>query len=808
MANFEYYNSASRRKFLAKRNFGEIFTMVSIVLFFLVVMAIILMFQNSLFLGGLGQIVIGLSLVIESYFLAKRFASIKSMSSNPADYLSDDSIELLEAITTEAAKNNLNEISAGYVFEKATLTIPGKMIFMRLGLPFTQVQNLPIKNIKPTFSADLVELIEKLAINSESIAAEDLLLQIVVSNTKIQEYLTDVKTSLADFKTVANWIKKIRHEEKPKFWQKTNLTAGIGEDWSYGYTPVLSNYSTDLSVYFQGNSNDINIYSHAGKLNDIENILARPNKNNLLLVGEPGVGKKTIINALAAKLAHGDCLEPLKYKRIRQVDVGRLVAGGNRGELAARINNAFVEAVNAGNIILYIDNFQSLLGGSNSGEEVGGVDASQILLPFLEKSNLRIIASTTPNDYFARVRNNQAVSEVFEKIDIEPANAADTLGIMLESTDSLEYRYHCFFPVQTLRTTIELSERYIHDIPFPEKALRLMEEAAVNAGNQSKLKIIFPETIETLVSQKTNVPVGNAGASEKEKLLNLENLLHKRVIGQVEAISAVSDALRRVRAGLSSGKRPIGVFLFLGPTGVGKTETAKALAESYFNSEKNMIRLDMSEYQQPNSIGRLIGDEANPNGQLTDAILANPFSLILLDEIEKADKNVLNVFLQVFEDGRLTDARGRVSDFTNAIIIATSNAGSEFIRENIAKIPVDQVKNNLLNLLQQQGTFTPEFLNRFDGVIVYRPLQVAELQQVATLMIGEINKTLAPKKIAVALAPDALAKLVELGNDPQFGARPMRRIIQEKVENLLAKKMLGGEVAEGQTLNITLDDLG
>jgi ATP-dependent Clp protease ATP-binding subunit ClpA len=287
----------------------------------------------------------------------------------------------------------------------------------------------------------------------------------------------------------------------------------------------------------------------------------------------------------------------------------------------------------------------------------------------------------------------------------------------------------------------------------------------------------------------------------------LEDYLHRRVINQEEAIKAVANTLRRARAGISSSKRPVGVFLFLGPTGVGKTETAKALAENYFGDEKNMIRLDMSEYQEISAIDKLIGSNTNPSGVLTDAILANPFSLILLDEIEKANKNVLNLFLQVFEDGRLTDPRGRISDFTNAIIIATSNAGSEFIRQNVTKLSNDRIEEQLINLLQEKGIFSPEFLNRFDGVIVFKPLTQEQLIQVANLMIADINKRLKDKNITVEVVPDALAKLVELGYDPQFGARPMRRVIQEKVENLLAKKMLEGKVGGSQKILVTLDEI-
>jgi ATP-dependent Clp protease ATP-binding subunit ClpC len=809
MANFDYINSGAYKTWRYRKNFAQTFIILTIVCVAFLVIAALLFFQGTPALVGFAQIILGLVLLLESYLLAARYMTSKPSLDNLADKLSLKSIELLDQIYKAAQQEGKLEITPDYFFEKVCLSPEGQSIFIRFGLALSEVVPVKQKVLKPTFSSDFTGLISSLAANPHQIEIADILEKVVANSVLIQKFLSDNKIDQKDFTIALNWIRKIDQESIiPRFWQKGFTVAGIGEEWSYGYTPVLSQYSTNLSRYFQDPNLAIDTFSHAQKINEIENVLAKPNKNNCLLVGEPGVGKKTIVNALAAKIAKGDCLSVLKYKNIRQINTARLLGGGSKSELAERVNNVLVEAVNAGNIILYIDNFQSLLGQANGGsEEVGGADVSQIFLQFFENSRLRIIASVTPADYFSRVRNNPSIAEAFEKIDIAPATPDDTLAIMLDWVWSLENRYNVFIPYQSLKNVVELSDRYVHDIPFPEKALRMVEEVAVSLGGKGKLKIIFPEDVDAFISKKVNVPIGQAQEGEKEKLLNLENLLHARVIGQNEAVNAVSDALRRVRAGLTNGKRPAGVFLFLGPTGVGKTETAKALAESYFGSEKNMIRLDMSEYQQPDSIDRLLGSQSNPSGVLTDAILANPFSLILLDEVEKADKNVLNVFLQVFEDGRLTDVRGRVSDFTNSIIIATSNAGSEFIRENVTNMAADELRENLVNTLQTQGSFTPEFLNRFDGVIVFHPLTVGELQKVATLMITDINNRLAEKKITVTVEPDALAKLVELGNDPQFGARPMRRVIQQKIENLLAKKMLDGTLNEGGTLDVTLADI-
>jgi len=808
MANFDFYSSKARRKILAQKRLGKVFVILTLINMGIFLWAVYYLFSGDSFSAGLGQIMLGAVLLLEGIFLAQRYAIISlNQTGNVADQFSPELTSLIEVIMIAARKENIAEITPEYIFNRIYLVNEGKMIFIRLGLPFNPLEAQK-GNTNPEFSASSIQLFESLA-SQNPIEIEDVLELIAKDSAAVKEYLAHYNLKEKDLENVLSWLKRMKKASvKPKLWEDKGMVAGVGQDWSYGYTPVLSLYSTDLSQYFQDPSLEISIFGHANKISDIQTIMARSGKNNVLLSGEPGVGKKTVVNALALKLARGDCLPPLKYKRIRQLDVGRLLAGAGPGELEARLEGSLSDAVRAGNIIIFIDNFQSLLGGGVAGgrEEVGGIDATQILIPFLQNSSLRIIASVSPGDYFDRVRANSAVSQAFEKLDIEPATPEDTVAILLETLGFVEYKYHVFFPYQTLRKIVELSDRYIHEVPFPEKSLRLLEEAGVNYSS-TEIKIIAPTDIEEIVSKKSNIPIGQVEEKEKDKLLNLEQFLHKRVIGQDEAITAVANALRRVRSGLTTGKRPVGVFLFLGPTGVGKTETVKALAENYFGSEEKMIRLDMSEYQEVNSMDRLIGTINNPSGILTDAILANPFSLILLDEIEKADKNILNLFLQVFEDGRLTDPRGRISDFTNAIIIATSNAGSELIREKVQANKTEGLKEELINDLQAQGKFTPEFLNRFDGVIVYKPLTAEEISKVAQLMVNSLNKTLEAKKIQITVAPDALVKLVQLGYDPQFGARPMRRVIQDKVENLLAKKLLEGSVQEGQTFEITLADI-
>ena len=384
--------------------------------------------------------------------------------------------------------------------------------------------------------------------------------------------------------------------------------------------------------------------------------------------------------------------------------------------------------------------------------------------------------------------------------------------ILEDLLPGFEKQYDLKAGYRSLRAIIDLTDRYIQDIPFPEKAIDFLGEVMVYVKTKTPSKTVLPEHVAQIISQRTKIPAGEIQKTEREKLLKLEEFIHRRVINQEEAVDVLADAMRRTRAGVTRKEKPIGTFLFLGPTGVGKTETSKALAESYFGSEHRMIRLDMSEYQSLDSIERLIGShDGKRQGLLTNAIRENPFSLVLLDEIEKAHSNILNLFLQVLDEGRLTDSLGRTVSFRNSIIIGTSNAGAEFIRKYVEKkagYAFTFFKKELIEHLLTERIFRPEFLNRFDAVIIFKPLTRENLVDIAILMLQRLNRRLVHGRgIQFIITKELAEKIAQLGYHPEFGARPMNRVIQDRIENKIAKKILAGELNRGDAIEIKPEEI-
>jgi ATP-dependent Clp protease ATP-binding subunit ClpC len=581
-------------------------------------------------------------------------------------------------------------------------------------------------------------------------------------------------------------------------------TGGIARDWSFGYIPLLKRFGQNVSEQIsRGGLFTVNLEAHTQALDQLIDTFGSGGRQNSVLVGPAGVGKTTIVNAFAERLLDAKSRLPddLKFRQVFILDASAILsAAPGRGELESLVMRILGEAYNAKNIIICLDNAQLFFE-----EGVGSVDLTNVLLPILEAGRLRIILTMDEQRYLQIGQRNPGLINALNRISVAAPSKDETLLVMQDQLIMIEFQRKVTYMYQALDEAYRLSERYVHGLAMPGRALKLMESAA----GYSDSGIVTAQSVQRAIEQTMNIKVGVAsGEAEREKLLNLEDLIHKRMINQTRAVSVVSDALRRARAGVRNPNRPIGTFLFLGPTGVGKTELAKALADVYFGGEGRIIRLDLNEFVRSDDVSRLIADGADDPSSLTAQAMKQPFSVILLDEIEKAHPLVLTTLLQLLDEGILRDIKNREVSFRDAIVIATSNAGADRIREYIERgYQLEQFEKQFIDELINTNQFKPEFLNRFDEIVTFRPLSKVELMQVIDLILAGINKTLALQKVTVNVAEDAKQLLVDRGYDPRLGARPMRRIVQRAVENTVAKQMLSGTVAPGSTIQINLDQV-
>ena len=586
--------------------------------------------------------------------------------------------------------------------------------------------------------------------------------------------------------------------------RRPKRTGGIARDWSFGYINLLTQFGVNISEQISNYTiAPVDLEAHMSARDQLIKIFGSDGRQNAALVGQPGTGKTTIIHSFAQRLLDGSSSLPskLKFSQVFILDSASLIsAAPGRGELEKLLMSVLGEAYSAKNIILCLDNAQLFFE-----EAIGSVDLTNVLLPLLEAGNLRIILTMDEQRYLQIGQRNPQLINSLNRISIEEVDKDETISVMRDQLIYTEFKFKVTYTYQSLEESYRLSQRYIHDIAMPGRAIKLMESAA----NYSENGLVTINSVQKAIEQTVGVKVGvETGAVEREKLLNLEDLIHKRMINQSRAVGVVSDAIRRARAGVRNPNRPIGTFLFLGPTGVGKTELAKALADVYFSGENRMIRLDMNEFVRSDDVARLIADGADDPSSLTAQAMKQPFSIILLDEIEKAHPQVLSTLLQLLDEGILRDIKNREISFRDSIVIATSNAGADRIREYIDRgYKLEQFEKQFVDELINTNQFKPELLNRFDEIITFRPLSKPELVQVIDLMIAGINNNLALQKVSVTVDTEAKLLLVEKGYDPRLGARPMRRVVQRVIENTIAKKMLSGSVSPGSEIMITLDQV-
>ncbi|PLS81353.1 Clp protease, partial [Candidatus Saccharibacteria bacterium] len=618
----------------------------------------------------------------------------------------------------------------------------------------------------------------------------------------VQTYLAQLQLGPDDVATGAEWFVHLR--QLIERFHQPRRTGGIARDWSFGYTPLLRRFGVNISEQVaSGGQMATALESHTDALRQMISTLSGGGRQNVALVGPLGVGKSTVVHAFAEEIikVNGSVPRRLRFRQVIALDASTLISQARgRGDLEGLINELLLEAYRAKNVIICLDDAQLFFE-----EGVGSVDLSNVLQPILEGGVLPIILTMNEQRWLQISQRNPALVATMNRVTLAPPDRAETTRVLQDQLILLEFRHKVTFMFQALEEAYRLSERYIHEQAMPGKAIKLLESAASYALEG----VVTAVSVQQAIEKTMDIKVGTAQTNdERETLLNLEQLIHERMINQTHAVSVVSDALRRARAGVRNPDRPVGTFLFLGPTGVGKTELSKALADVYFGGEDRLIRVDLNEFVRSEDVARLIADGARDVHSLTAQITHQPFSVVLLDEIEKAHPDVLNTLLQLLDEGILRDINNREVSFRDAIIIATSNAGADKIREYIQEgKQLEQFEAEFINQLIDSNQFRPEFLNRFDEITVFRPLTQDELLQVVDLIIRGINKNLAVQKISVTVANDVKRMLVSQGYDARLGARPMRRVVQRTIENFIARRMLSGAVEPGATIEITAADI-
>lgn len=725
---------------------------------------------------------------------------------NIVRFMDAETIACVEEAYKIADKFHHVDVQPVHFFVGALSSTDAAIIFGRLGIDFAGIKDALSRRLSslPTGTTEFADQAQKMILQAflsalrhrrDHLHVVEFLFSAYDADPFIQELFFSKKIERNHVENVVAWL-RITDTLRKRYSEFSRAAAlkpkgNMNRAYTALATPFLDSVSEDLTREAAFGQLPLLVGRQAEM-----NAMLRAMEGGLqsvVLVGEHGVGRNALIEGLAELMVEERVPKILQDKRLVKLSMSHIVSGASGSEAEGRLLRALQEIGLSGNIITVITDIDQMISS--------GLDLSAVLAQELDRRYTFVIATATPEAYTSKIERSP-LGQMLIHIPIDEPNKDEAIQILESKIGSIEYKQKVVFTYDAVEKLVTLTGRYMHERALPEKAIEVAQEVALYAFNhRGEQARVVGEDVAVIITEKTKIPVSEVGNEEKEKLLHMEERLHGRVIGQDEAVTAIASALRRARTELRAPNRPIANFLFLGPTGVGKTELAKTVSEVYFGREESMLRFDMSEYQEKSSLERLIGG-VGQGGLLTEAVRRNPFSLVLLDELEKTHPDILNLFLQVMDDGRLTDGAGRVIDFTNVILIATSNAGAQYVMEaTSAGRPISEVKEHLLEE-ELKTVYRPEFLNRFDGVIVFKPLSMDDVLQIAYLLMSKVAERLKVKGINFTASDAAVAELAQKGFDPKFGARPLRRVIQEEVDNAIANFLLKGEVSRRDTLTL------
>jgi len=681
----------------------------------------------------------------------------------------------------------------------------GEYTILRLGISLKALRKF-LKSDRIRIRDENVDL--AVDFNGSFIGIKDYGLALYLADKSLRNFLTEHGVTQKDFLGALSWVdhdeEKVRNVER--WWSRSRLARvkSLGRNWSFGDTYMIEKFANNIIVTQNYRALGDRWKIHEDDVEQIENILIKNSGGNVMLISPTTEIGMNITSSFGKMVFNGQIMSELEDKRIFVLDVNKLLSESPNSKIFEEsLFGVLRQANKSGNVILVLPNISKFIESANKNE----IDVISMLSDSLKSSNLQMIAISNKKGFYETVETNNELMQNFEKIIVEDIDLEMGIRVLEKEAHILEYKNKIFFTYQSLVAVSEAVSKYFSSDIYSDKILDILSEVVIQIKAE-KRKVIFEDDVHKLVALKTGIPQGSISEEEKEKLVALEEILHRRVVGQTEAINAIAGSMRRGRAGITNPKRPTGSFLFIGPTGVGKTETTKALAENFFGSEEKVIRFDMSEYAGGDAVEKLIGSPYTKRvGDLAQKITNQQYGVLLLDEFEKTTPEVMNLFLQILDEGRFTDARGRTINARNLIIIATSNAGSDLIYElSKSGQPINRIKGVLIDTLIKKQIFTPELLNRFDGVILFETLTSSNLRQISKLMLRKLNKRLTEQGITIDVNDALLDYLVRVGNSDKFGAREMNRVIQNKIEVEIAEKIISKEIRANSVVKFEEED--